>query len=96
MMTDEIQPQTKTKTWANRAMYTVALVYPLTTIPQIMTIFHNQSSANVSLTSWSLYALCSLVSLFYALAHKLRPLIVEGLLWSVMYAAVITGIVLYR
>lgn len=77
-------------------MYVVALVYPLTTIPQIVTIFGNRSSQNVSLVSWLLYAVCSVITLIYALTYQLKPLIIEGVLWVVMYSAVLVGILAYR
>ena len=80
----------------DRLMYVVAFAYPLTTIPQIITIFSNQSAKDVSLTSWILYAVCAAVTLLYALSYKLKPLIVEGVLWTLMYAAVIAGILLYQ
>lgn len=57
----------------DKLMYIVAFVYPLTTIPQIVTIVSNRSSTNVSLASWSLYAVCSLITLVYAVSHQLKP-----------------------
>ena len=89
--------QTKSRpSIADKLMYIVAFAYPLTTIPQIIIIFSNHSSRNISLVTWSSSAACSLVSLIYALSHQLKPLIIEGILWTVMYAAVIIGILIYR
>lgn len=93
---DTTPKQSKSKALSSKFMYVVALVFPLTTIPQIVTIFRNHSSVNVSLASWSLYAICALITLVYAITHNLKPLIIEGILWTIMYAAIITGIILYR
>lgn len=58
-----LKTQSKYLNITDELMYLVAFIYPLTTIPQIITIFSNYSSENISLVRWSLYAVCALITL---------------------------------
>ena len=80
----------------DKLIYIAAISYPLTTIPQIIDIFTNKSSVNVSLATWLLYDLFTFVFLWYAIEKKLKPLIIEYCLWIVAQSIVVFGILLYR
>ena len=72
-----------------------SIVYPLTTIGQVIEIFKNQSAENVSLITYLLYIFFTFVFLGYGVREKLPPIIVLQSLWLVMYSLVTLGIVLY-
>ena len=84
------------ETAGHKLIYLASVAYPLTTIPQIIEIYGNQSAQNLSLLSWCLYLFFALVFLSYGLHQKLKPIILLESLWVVTYAVVIFGILLYQ
>lgn len=72
-----------------------SVIYPLTTLPQIIIIFQNQSAANISLVMYMFYIFFALIFLSYGITEKLKPVIVLQSLWLVMYSCVLIGILLY-
>lgn len=80
----------------DRIIYFAAIIYPLTTIPQIVDIFTRKSSANISLATWVSYELFTFIFLWYAIEKKLMPLIIEYLLWILAETLVVVGILMYR
>lgn len=86
---------TKRQPFINRFIYVAVVVYPLTTIPQIVEIFASQNAGSVSLLTWLSYDIITLVFLWYAIENKLKPLIIEYSLWLVAQSIVVAGILLY-
>jgi uncharacterized protein with PQ loop repeat len=80
----------------DRLMLVVAVVHPLMAVPQVYTIFHNQSSQNVSLLTWSMFTALGTISLTYAVIHRIRPYIITQILWTVVDVFIISGILLYN
>lgn len=80
----------------DRMAYVFAIAAPLFTIPQILDIWQNGSSAGVSLLSWGAYEVCTVFWFSYAWYHRDRPLIVTHGLWMVMQGAVVLGLLIYR
>lgn len=76
-------------------MWLAGLVGPISTIPQIYVIYVNKSATNISMLSWGLYSATTVVFLLYSIIHKLKPLIINSLLWLLADTAVIVGIMLY-
>ncbi|MFA6462187.1 MAG: hypothetical protein WCV90_08050 [Candidatus Woesearchaeota archaeon] len=81
--------------YLDRLIYCISIVGPFTTVPQIYDIYSQQNAVGVSLITWSLYALLGIPMLIYAMVHKVKPLIIMYSLWLVIYAFVLTGIVMY-
>lgn len=73
-----------------------SVIYPLTTIPQIIEIFNNKSSTNISVSTYALYLFFTIIFLVYGIKEKLVPIIVLQSLWLVMYGVVTIGIILYH
>lgn len=87
--------RTKQKSKAlEQAMLIVAVVEPLMTIPQIIDIYGHPGDNRVSVLTWLLYAVASLMWLVYGLYNRNKPLILTGILWLVMEVLVIAGIAL--
>lgn len=91
----EITTDHSPKKLIDKLIYWAAIVYPLTTIPQIMDIFSKKSSGDVSLATWLMYDLFTFVFLWYAIDKKLKPLIIEYCLWIIAQSIVVVGILLY-
>lgn len=76
-----------------RAMVVVAVVEPLMTIPQIVDLFSKPGQDHVSVLTWILYMVTSVMWLVYGLYHKNMPLILTGALWVIMEGLVVVGAV---
>jgi uncharacterized protein with PQ loop repeat len=74
-------------------MLIVAVVEPLMTIPQILDIYGHPGEGRISMLTWVLYAIASLMWLIYGLHNHNRPLILTGILWLIMEFLVIAGII---
>lgn len=79
----------------DKAMVLVAVLHPLMATPQIYAIYSNQSAEDVSLATWVLFSLMGVVFLSYGLIHKLKPIILTQILWLIVDAIIIVGILLY-
>lgn len=76
-------------------MYVVSLAYPLTAVPQIIKVYSTQNVGSLELLSWALYVLFGSIFVIYAVSEKLKPLIIEGTLWVVIYILMVVAICLY-
>lgn len=79
----------------DKAMLAVATIHPLTAIPQVVEIYSNQSSANISLVTWLSFMLIGIVFLSYAVVHKITPMIINQVLWFAIDLAVVVGVLVY-
>ena len=80
----------------DRLVNVIAVVGPLTSLPQIVEIwFIDKSAAGVSLVTWSLFLLMAMIWLLYGLAHKSRPIITSNALWIVAQGSIVLGAIRY-
>ena len=89
---DELLREKKQIDWL---MWVAGLVGPISTIPQVIIIFANKSASDVSMLSWVLYTISTVIFLLYSIIHKVRPMVINSLLWLLADIAVITGVILY-
>jgi uncharacterized protein with PQ loop repeat len=80
----------------DRAMAVAAVVHPLSAVPQISQIYSTHDVSGVSLFTWLFFVLVGGVFLAYAVVHRIRPLILTQILWSVNDLLIVGGILLYR
>jgi len=76
--------------------YAVAILQPLTVIPQIVHIFNAHSAKDVSLLTWVLLIVFNAFNFIYCLVYKVKPLIINNAVWVVMEILVVAGILIYR
>ena len=79
----------------DKMMGMVSIVGPVSASPQVVEIFTKQSAQGVSLLSWVMYLMLGVISLSYGLFHKLKPIVVSQILWTIMDLVVIAGILMY-
>lgn len=72
------------------------IVQPLITVPQIISIYSNQSARDVSLLTWLGYLLFGIIFLFYGLVFKLKPIWIGQIIWVTMQTITVVGILIYR
>jgi len=70
----------------------VAIVEPLTTLPQIINVFTKSNVAAISVLTWALYALFEVIWVIYGLTIKNRPIVITNTLWILMDLAVVVGV----
>ena len=73
-------------------VYFVSFVEPLTTIPQLHSIWINKQTAGVSILTWSGFLLAALVWLIYGINQKDKALIISGSLWAITESLIILGL----
>ena len=76
-------------------MIFVAVVYPLSIIPQALKIVQVGDASSISLTSFTLKALFSIPWILYGVKHKSNPIILSNVLWFVGYCAIIVETMIY-
>lgn len=60
--------------WVERFMFLIGLVSASMAIPQILTIYRDQDSSQVSLMAWSFYTFSAFMWLIYGIVFK-RPVV---------------------
>lgn len=79
----------------DRAMMLIATIQPITAIPQAVDIYANRSAGNVSLTTWLSFTMIGIVFTLYAVSHRIKPLIINQIIWFIVDGAIVIGILLY-
>lgn len=79
----------------DRTTYVVAFVSPLSTIPQLYTIYINRMAAGVSPISWGCYTVFNFIWLTYGLVHREKVIIFNSMLWIVIDGLVTIGALMY-
>jgi uncharacterized protein with PQ loop repeat len=85
----------KNKHHVARAALIAGIIQPLITLPQIITIYSNQSAQDVSLVTWLGYLVFGITFLVYGVIFRLTPIWVSQILWVSMQIATVIGILLY-
>jgi MtN3 and saliva related transmembrane protein len=84
--------------WADRIpkiAYVVALCGPMSSVPQMWEIWWDRNASGVSLVTWTLFLLTSVVWLLYGVVKRDRPLIISNSLWVAAEAIIMAGAFLY-
>lgn len=72
-----------------------AFVYPLTGLPQLLLVFRGEING-VSVMSWLGFLLFSLLFFAYGVVHRIKPIMITNLLWIVIDAMIVTGLIVRR
>ncbi len=83
------------KYFLDKLIYIVGVLGPLSTIPQIYTIFIEKNAAGVSVATWLIYFLFSVIWIVYGVVHKEKVIILTYSLWFVMNGLVALGAIIY-
>jgi len=84
-----------TEPFVAKTAYVVALCGPLSSVPQMWEIWADRNAAGVSLVTWTLFLLTSVVWLLYGIVRRDRPLIISNSIWIVCEAIIMLGAFLY-
>jgi len=73
----------------------LAVVGPLSAIPQIYEIFATHEVAGISLLTWSFWEAISIPWFIYGIVHKDLAITVSSTFWFITQGAVIAGVLIY-
>jgi len=71
------------------------IAQPLITLPQILSIYGNQSATDVSLLTWVGYLVFGIIFLIYGIVFRLKPIWIGQIVWVTMQTITVVGILLY-
>ena len=80
----------------DKIVMVVAIFSPLATLPQLYKIWVEKLVSGVSLFTWSMYFIFTIPLFAYGIVHKDKPIIVMYLLWLIIGALVVMGLVMFR
>lgn len=79
----------------DRFLVVIAVLCPLTSLPQLVKIIFEKSAAGVSIATWTLLAFLAIPWLVYGLVHRDKPIILSYLLWFILDTAVVVAALMY-
>lgn len=85
--------------WVNlmdKLIYLVGVIGPIMTVPQLYEVWSKKAANSLSLVTWASWTVLSCFWLVYAIMHKSWPLIISEILWVIVEAGVLAGIIIYR
>lgn len=77
----------------DRLVLVVSVIYPLSALPQTITVFSGKTEG-VSVLSWCVFLVCSTLFFAYGIRRRVPPMIVANSIWIVMDSLVIAGILM--
>ncbi|MBL7055809.1 hypothetical protein ISS07_02770 [Candidatus Woesearchaeota archaeon] len=78
-----------------KAVAGIAIIYPLTAVPQITKIWVEKNVAGVSLLTWTLFLVLTIPLIFYARMIQEKKLMYMWSAWIFVYVLIISGTILY-
>jgi uncharacterized protein with PQ loop repeat len=77
-------------------MSIIAIVSPLTIVPQVVQIFQTKDVVGVSLSTWAFSAATSAIWVIYGLHHRDKPIIFNSVLGVLFCGLIAIGVLIYR
>lgn len=71
----------------------VSVVYPLSAIPQAISVFQGNTEG-VAALSWIFFFVCAALFLIYGIKRKVLPMVISNSIWVVMDSLVVAGILI--
>lgn len=78
-------------TWLDKIAVVVAFAYPLSALPQALEALKGNVEG-VSISSWLSFMLFSMFFIVYGTVHKIKPMIIANVLWFIIDALVVVGV----
>ena len=87
--------QKKRMALVDKLMMVAATAHPLTALPQVIQIYSTQDVAGVSLQTWLGFMMIGSLYLYYGILHKLKPIILNQILWFIVDILVVAGVLIF-
>lgn len=82
--------------YIDSVMSVVAVISPLTLVPQIIQIFQTKDVEGISLITWFFSIITSIIWVVYGFHHKDKPIIFNSVMGTVFCILIVLGIFIYR
>ncbi len=79
----------------HRAVYFVALLGPIMSLPQLFKILFEKDVSGVSFISWASYFFISCFWIAYGVEHREPPIILTNVAWAVVSAAIAASLIMH-
>jgi len=76
-------------------MIFIAIIYPLSIIPQAVKIAQIQDASSISIMSFTLKAVLSIPWIYYGIKHRSNPIILSNVLWFAGYTVIIAETLIF-
>lgn len=76
-------------------MYVVSVAAPLALLPQISSIYIDRQKQGVSLETWALLTVFSMLWTIYGIVHKDKPIIITHSLFMILDGSIVVGVLLF-
>jgi len=73
----------------------VGVLAPLTSLPQVFQIIETKNADGVSVLTWALYMILSILWIIYGIAHKERVIVVTNVLWLTLELFIVALALIY-
>lgn len=87
--------QKKRMALVDKLMMVAATAHPLTALPQVVQIYSTQDVAGVALWTWLGFMMIGSLYLYYGILHKLKPIILNQILWFIVDILVVAGVLIF-
>lgn len=78
----------------NKLVLLVGIIEPLMTLPQAYIIWVDKKTSGVSSLTWLAYMVAGIIWMSYGIKLKDKPIIITSILWLLMEAVVISGLLI--
>ncbi|MCL5012050.1 MAG: PQ-loop domain-containing transporter [Patescibacteria group bacterium] len=92
---EEYPSKIRSVRWLDNFLIVVAIVAPMTMIPQIVKVFATHDATGLSMLSWALFCFFNVFWIFYGVVHRSLPIIISNSLWFVTQLIIVMGILIY-
>lgn len=79
----------------DNVMIGVGFAEPIVEIPQVIQIYTTQNASGLSLITWTMYTLTSVVWIIWGIKRKLKPIYIPQIAWLFFEGLIIYGIIKY-
>lgn len=76
----------------DRMMILVGSLGPLSLMPQVFIVWRGGDVSGVSLSSWSLLTIVSLMWILYGIRHRSKALVISNLLATIFNLLIVVGV----
>lgn len=88
-------PHKKHRDSFDYVIYFFGVAAPLFELPQVWQIYAHHSAQNVSLATWAFFCIDNFVWMAYAARKKERPLLMTSIIYEIIEATIVIGILKY-
>jgi MtN3 and saliva related transmembrane protein len=83
------------KRYLDYTMYGISVLAPLALLPQIFSIYIDREKRGVSIETWILLSIFSILWTIYGVVHKDKPIIITHALFAILDISIVVGVLVY-